>query len=229
MTKNNSRPDHGPLIGGMVLILVGTFLLIAKMGYLPYGLIFHFWPMIFIMIGVVKLAYGSDRVVGTILIGVGLLLQLSEIGVLHVHFWDLWPLVVIAAGGVMLWQALGGRELLPGTSNPQFDSVYIFGGTERKVNTKNFKGGRLLAVFGGYKLDFERAEMEGNEVVLEASAICGGGEIIVPQHWLVSIQGTAMFGGYEDKARHVQTDPSQPTKTLILKGFVMFGGISIKN
>jgi hypothetical protein len=71
--------------------------------------------------------------------------------------------------------------------------------------------------------------MEGNEVVLDASAICGGGEIIVPEHWLVSIQGTAMFGGYEDKARHVQPDPTQPTKTLILKGFVLFGGISIKN
>lgn len=227
-SDSNSVQDRGPLYGGVVFIVIGVCLLLAKLGYVPYGLLLHFWPMIFILVGLLKMTYARDRAVGSVLIAAGVFLQLTEIGVLNLHFWDLWPLLVIAAGGIMLWQALGGQVLDRG-SNPQFDSIYVFGGAERKVNTKNFKGGRLIAIFGGYKLDFERAEMEGNEVVLEASAICGGGEIIVPQHWLVSIQGTAMFGGYEDKARHVQTDPSQPTKTLILRGFVMFGGISIKN
>jgi predicted membrane protein len=232
MTGPNSsavRRDRGPLIAGVVLIVIGVVLLLEKLALLPPGFgWFHFWPVIFIIAGIVKVAYNDGRELGAALIGAGVLLQLRVMGIIHFNLWDLWPAVIILVGFAMLWQAFR-REAEPNPADPHFDSVYIFGGTERRINTKHFKGGRLLAIFGGYKIDFERADMDGNEVVLDASAICGGGEIIVPEHWLVSIQGTAIFGGYEDKARHIQTDPSQPTKTLILKGHVIFGGISIKN
>jgi predicted membrane protein len=129
----------------------------------------------------------------------------------------------------MLWQALGMEKQPAGSENPQFDSVYVFGGGERQINTKDFKGGSLFAIFGGYKVDFRHADMEGDQAVLDASAVFGGGEIIVPESWLVSMHGAGIFGGYEDKTRHFQPDASKPTKTLIIKGVAVFGGIEVKN
>jgi predicted membrane protein len=227
-SQTNFKPDRGPVIGGVVFIVVGTFLLLEKLGYLPSGLVLHFWPMIFVVIGLVKLACAGGRPMGAVLITVGLLLQLSEVGILHVHFWELWPVFIIVAGAAMLWQALG-KEAPSFSGIPQFDAFYIFGGGDRQVSAKNFRGARLMAVFGGYKVDFRHADMEGTEAVLEANAIFGGGEIIVPEHWLVSLRGVSVFGGYEDKSRHFQPDATKPTKTLIVKGVAVFGGIEVKN
>jgi Cell wall-active antibiotics response 4TMS YvqF/Domain of unknown function (DUF5668) len=156
------------------------------------------------------------------------LLQLTEMGFIHLHFWDLWPLLIIIAGVAMLWQALAWKPAAS-LANPQFDAFYVFGGSDRQVNTKNFQGARLFALFGGYKVDFASADIEGNQAVLEANAVFGGGEIRVPGHWLVVMQGTGIFGGYEDRTRHVQTDASKPTKTLVVRGVAVFGGIEVKN
>jgi hypothetical protein len=45
----------------------------------------------------------------------------------------------------------------------------------------------------------------------------------------VVMRGVGVFGAYEDKTRHFQPDPSKPTKTLVVKGVAMFGGIEVKN
>ncbi len=222
------RRDRGPVIGGVVFIVVGLFLLLEKLGFVPSGFVIHFWPSIFIVIGLVKFVYAGGRPTGAILIALGVLLQLNEMGITHFHFWDLWPVLIIVAGVGMLWQALVKEK--PAVSvNPQFDAFYVFGGGDRQVNTKNFTGGNLFAVFGGYKVDFGHADMEGDQAVLEANAVFGGGEIRVPENWLVSVQGVGIFGAYEDKTRHFQPDPSRPTKTLIIRGVAIFGGIEVKN
>ena len=233
---NMIGPDRGPVVGGVVLIVVGTVLLFEKLGYLPRGFALHFWPMIFIVIGIVKIAYAGGRAVGAALIGVGVLLQLQQTGILNVQLWQLWPAFLIIAGIVMLFQVLTRPDTAPpdavdapGSDSPEFDSAYIFGGAERHINTRNFKSGRLFAMFGGYKIDFRHAEIQGDNAVLEANAFFGGGEIIVPEHWFVAMHGVGIFGGYTDKSRHFQPDPTKPTKTLVVKGVAMFGGVEVKN
>ena len=98
--------DKGPVIGAVVFIVVGSVLLLEKLGYLPWGFAIHFWPMIFVVIGVVKLVYAGGRPTGLVLIGLGVILQLNEMGITHLNFWDLWPVLIIIAGVAMLWQAL---------------------------------------------------------------------------------------------------------------------------
>jgi predicted membrane protein len=226
--REKDKRDKGPVIGAVVFIVVGTVLLLERLGYVPLGFALHFWPMIFVVIGILKVVYAGGRPTGVVLIGLGIALQLNEMGITHLRFRDMWPAMLIVAGVAMLWQALI-RERPAVSSNAQFDSLYIFGGGDRQVNTKNFKGGSLFATFGGYKVDLRNADIEGDSAVLEASAIFGGGEIRVPETWLVSLQGAGIFGAYEDKTRHFQPDPSKPTKTLIIKGVALFGGIEVKN
>src|SRR5258708_17668037 len=208
--REMDRRDKGPVIGAVVFIVVGRVLLWEKLGYVPFDFAFRFWSMIFVVIGVVNLVYAGGRSTGAVVIAVGVILQLNEMGITHLNFWDLWPLLIIVAGVAMLWQALH-KESSGVSSNPNFDAMYVFGGGDRQVSTKNFKGGTLFAIFGGYKVDFRNADIDGDQAVLEASAIFGGGEIRVPETWLGSGQGVRIFGAYDDKTRHRQPDPSQPT------------------
>jgi hypothetical protein len=42
------------------------------------------------------------------------------------------------------------------------------------------------------------------------------------------VEGTGIFGGYEDSTLH--NPPSgQPLKTLIVRGAAVFGGVEVKN
>jgi len=228
MNDTPATRDRGPVIGGVVFIVIGVVLLLEKMGFLPYGFALQFWPTIFIVIGLVKIVYAGGRPTGVALIALGIFLQLREVGIIHLNFWDLWPVFIIIAGVAMLWQAMAGPDRAI-SLNTQFDAFYIFGGGDRQVNTKSFKGASLMAVFGGYKLDLTHADMEGNDVVVEASAVFGGGEIRVPETWQVVMRGVGVFGAYEDKTRYFQPDASKPTKILTVKGVAVFGGIEVKN
>lgn len=63
-----AKPDRGPLIAGVIFILIGSFLLLERMGYIPRGFLLHFWPSIFILVGLLKLAYAAGRPTGVVLI-----------------------------------------------------------------------------------------------------------------------------------------------------------------
>jgi Cell wall-active antibiotics response 4TMS YvqF len=138
---------------------------------------------------------------------------------------------VIGGGRSLLFQAYRpGRSAVPGdlTNDGNLNSVNIFGGTERNVKDRNFRGGTLFACFGGFQIDLTQAEIEGERAVIDATAVFGGGEIRVPQSWNVMVEGMGIFGGYEDSTRHVPSD-GQPKKTLIVRGAAVFGGVEVKN
>src|SRR5260370_6796730 len=125
--SSNDRRDKGPVIGAVVFIVVGTVLLLEKLGYVPAGFALHFWPCIFIVIGIVKLVYAGGRPTGAVLIGLGVILQLNEIGITHLNFWDLWPVLIIVAGGEMLWEAIC-QDKAPPSHQPPTHSILPFRG-----------------------------------------------------------------------------------------------------
>jgi hypothetical protein len=56
----------------------------------------------------------------------------------------------------------------------------------------------------------------------------GGIDIRVPETWAVTVRGTGVFGGYEDKTIEPRpTDPKPPH--LIITGVALFGGVTVKN
>ncbi|MFN7260854.1 MAG: DUF4288 domain-containing protein, partial [Cyclobacteriaceae bacterium] len=102
----------------------------------------------------------------------------------------------------------------------------IFGGSNRKIFSKNFKGGQMTAIFGGSDLDLSQADIQG-PVVVDVVSIFGGVKLIVPANWEVKTNISAILGGVEDKRK----DPSSfsPEKKLVLTGVCMFGGVEIKS
>ena len=180
----------------------------------------------------------TGRIWGGVLISVGVLITLHEFGYIRYGFGQLWPLFLIAAGVLLAWQANEVREgrrtfsfprvINPGGGGGLLSSVAVFGGIERRIEGTIVEGGSLVAFFGGFKIDLSRAEMEGDRTIIDATAIFGGGEIIVPEWWKVSVEGLGIFGGYVDKTRHVPR-PDRPVKTVVIRGAAVFGGIEVKS
>jgi predicted membrane protein len=238
----------GDAAAAIVIILVGAFLLLKTTGILPPWFVISFWGLVFLLGGLAQILVSTgynSRVWGVGLILVGVIIELNALHITHLGFRNLWPVFIILLGCLMLWQALTGRKDLgiwrilesneesgedPAAANPgSLNLNYVFSGTDRRIRSKNFNGGTISAVFGGFKLDLTRAEIEGDRAVLEANVVFGGGEIIVPESWVVVTEGSGVFGGFDDKTRHFQPDPTQPVKTLVVKGAAVFGAVVVKN
>jgi hypothetical protein len=115
------------------------------------------------------------------------------------------------------------------SSESQFNYSVIFSHVERRITSKNFKSGSLSAILGGFEIDLSHADIEGDEAVIYADAFFGGGEIRIPETWLVVIEGNAIFGAFMDETRQRPPDGSAPQKKLIIRGTAVFGGVSIEN
>jgi hypothetical protein len=191
-------------------------------------------------------AFASGRTVGGIFVAFGSIMLARNLGFLDVALRDLWPLILIGVGILMLLnRTTFWREgLYVGISRSSarhwrrreheyrpgmLDEYAVFGGGKRKVNTFDFKGGHVEAVFGGFEIDLREAVMEGDTAVLEANSVFGGIEIRIPRTWSAVVQGVGVFGGYSDET--TQPDPTvvPNPKRLIVKGAGVFGGVEVKN
>ena len=238
----NRRGATGTLVSGLVVAGIGIVLLLGQLGIVESGIIWRFWPAVFCVIGLVRMieANGTgDQIWGGFFVSLGALLILHEFGYIPWGIGQLWPLFMIVAGLLLAWQANEVREgrkgfCMPRVFGPRPDgggplsSVAIFGGIERRLEGMIADGGNLLAFFGGFKVDLSRAEIEGERIVIDATAIFGGGEIIIPEWWKVSVEGLGVFGGYVDKTRHVPR-ADRPVKTVVVRGAAVFGGIEVKS
>ena len=125
---------------------------------------------------------------------------------------------------------LNGATLDPDRVN----ATSILGGvTERNVS-QDFRGGRLTAFLGGVSVDLREAEIVEKPVRIYVSAILGGVEISVPQHWNVKKDVQPIAGGVDDRrplVRHHDDDdgPLDNAPDLVVTGSVLLGGLLIRD
>ena len=86
-----------------------------------------------------------------------------------------------------------------------------------------FRGGELTAVMGGVELDL-RAGGPRTAGRVDVFAIWGGIDIRVPDDWRVEFDATSVIGGLED-ARGCAS--GETAGTLVVRGFVMMGGVEV--
>lgn len=114
------------------------------------------------------------------------------------------------------------------THDEVLEIVAVFGSVKRMVYSKQFKGGEIVSVFGGADVNLLQAGLASPQVIIESVQIFGGAKLIVPADWSVINESVALFGGVEDK-RPPRMQQTASDKVIILKGFVLFGGIEIKS
>ena len=238
--QETHRPAHcgcecpvGPgLIAGVIFVALGAILLLDRFGILYAHDILRYWPVILIAIGVgnlLKRDCVGSRVGGAILTVVGGVLLLDRLDLWHVRFRDLWPLVLIAIGMLLLWRAIEGRREPPAVSPSGLNEWAMFGGVERRISSQEFEGGKVSAVFGGVELDLRQAAMKGNQAVIEAHALFGGVELRIPADWTVTLRGVGLFGAYADHTQHPAPAPGAELKELVVRGSAVLGGVEVRN
>jgi hypothetical protein len=175
-----------------------------------------------------------------ILIGIGVVFLLDNLNILSVdEIFKFWPVLLIALGLFLLvdrtvWHLGLGRcgwdeRISDYQDGPRIRESAVFGGGKRRVNTQDFTGGKIDAVFGGYEVDLREAAMRGDVAVLKVDVVFGGTVLRIPETWSAVVQGNGVFGAFVDNTR--QPDPSRTPnpKRLIVKGAAVFGGVEVKN
>jgi hypothetical protein len=235
--QNYRRNDLGSaerMVPAIVLIAIGALFLLNNLHIIYVREIFRYWPAILIAFGIVKLVDSSEtsgRAGGAVLVGVGAVFLARSLGYLDVSIGDLWPLILIGAGLMMLFDraSLFQFGLKMGNGAARSKESAVFSGGKRTITDQNFTGSKYDAVFGGFEVDLRQAEIAGDSAVLDLNAVFGGIEVKVPQSWSVVMKGTGVFGGFVDNT--VQPDPRifGTPKKLIVKGGAVFGGVEVKN
>jgi predicted membrane protein len=230
---HRNSPAHGAIVGALVC-LVGVLFLLDHLGIISVDHLWRFWPVVLIAVGAGHLSDPARRAWGGLVMVVGVLFLLDSLNIMHFHWGELWPLVIIGVGGMMIWNSIQGqrrRSDIP-DSAATMNAHAVFSGIERRITAKDFRFARVSAIFGGVELDFREADIDGDKAELEVNAIFGGVEIRVPENWRVEAQNQVVFGGLSDETRNANRPDDAATagsKVLIISGTVTFGGIEVKN
>ena len=260
MEPNENRSNSGWQMPGhflpaIILIAIGALFLLNNLDVVPGINWSDFWPVILIVIGIVKLVDagpGGHYTGPAVLLSVGVIFLVSNLHLLPFPVWSLWPLLLIAGGLAMLvdrvsWgdrvadsirrgpigAAVHGEGAFAGFGRPRsFDGaemrlVAVFSGGKRKITSDDFRGGVISAVFGGFEVDLRQARMQGDSATIKADVVFGGAELRIPEDWCAVVQGAGVFGGYSDDTVHPPISPT--TKRLYVKGGAVFGGVVVKN
>jgi hypothetical protein len=229
----NSLPGIFP---ALIVIGIGVLFLLNNLNIFFIHDVWRYWPVLLIAAGLAKMVdspFSGGRVTGGILMGAGGLFLAGNLGFLNLTWEDFWPLVLIGAGVLMLWNRLappaaGTAEIPAATHEGVLHEHAVFGGVERRVTTDDFRGGHVLAIFGGVEIDLRCAAMRGDSAVIDVTSLFGGVDIKIPQNWIAVSHVAAIFGGFGNKS--VQPNAGMPgVKHLYIRGAALFGGVAVKN
>jgi predicted membrane protein len=218
------------LMFGLLIILVGIVFTLDNLDIADARNYLRFWPVGLIAIGAAKLwqvreGYGSP-VGGVLFLIAGSWMLLDSLDIIDVSFLDFWPILLIVAGSLIVWQGIRGRHLAAaGPGDETINAIAILSGVNRGSNSASFRGGELTAFMGGCEIDLRNAGING-EAVIDVFAMWGGIEIRVPENWTVVGRVTPIMGGFEHKTRPAQ---GSNTHRLIVRGVVIMGGVEVKN
>lgn len=239
--RQRRHSGAGGLVAGIVLAGIGVLFLLQNLGILYVEDVWQYWPAILIVFGVSRAAAAYSffgRIWGGAMVFAGVILLLHNLDLIQGNVWNfLWPVLLICVGIALLVRAVDGRDRWSRWDTPVASSsnasgtlheVAVFNGGERRIDSQDFEGGDVVAVFGGIELDLRQAGIKKDKVVIEANAVFGGIDIRVPRHWNVAVRGNGIFGGYDDKTVHPDLGGTSAPQ-LIVTGDAVFGGVTVRN
>ena len=106
----------------------------------------------------------------------------------------------------------------------------MFSGGERQVVSKNFKGGKITAVFGGIELDLTKANLAPGVSELEIRLCIRRRNTYCSRRLdMLQLKLPLVLGGFSDSRKLSPGRTVDPTKHLVIKGAVVFGGGEVKS
>ena len=218
------------LLLGLAVTGLGVVLMFDAADLFDADRVLQFWPVILLAMGLLLLSrarQGGPWFPGALLLLLGTALLLEELGYLRRGFASIWPLIIILAGLAIISRGLRTRGAQGDTASQDSISRFaVLGSSTSRVTSQAFRGGDITAFMGGSELDLTAADLGPDEAVVDIFVLMGGVEITVPSDWTVEARVMPFMGGMEDSTDRSTADPA---KRLVIKGFVLMGGIEIKS
>ena len=119
------------------------------------------------------------------------------------------------------------KRVLPSRGDAESDEVAlvaIFDGAKLRSRSQAFRGGSMLAWFGGVAVDLRESQLAPPGAHLSLHSVFGGIAIRVPPGWHIESNMRALAGGVA-----VQTPQPEAADAprLVLDGFSFFGGVAV--
>jgi hypothetical protein len=225
----DSRPPlslNPQTLVGLLIVAGGILMLGDNLGLMQARHVLAYWPAGVLVVGAMMFTRAVDvpgRTWAGFVMFVGGWWTLSVVMGWPVRFSTIFPIGLVMIGVVVIQRAVGLRPVEPGTADQSISDFVFWAGIERKVTSALFRRADITAVMGGIQLDFRQAAING-EAVVDLFVFMGGVEIKVPPDWVVSNQVIAIMGGAQDKS----TGPADSKHRLVLRGFIMMGGVEVK-
>lgn len=234
--ENSPKFNSSRIIIGLLLVALAGLILVDNFDIynIPWrGYIFT-WQSILIVIGLIFFTQRGSKTTGLVLIAIGVFFLVAKYYNFPVSLRNLfWPAVLLVIGLSLIFSRSCRRKWKPINSveskDDYIDDLSIFGGSEQRLNSQNFQGGRITNIFGGSTIDLSEAKLASGSHTLEMLCIFGGSKMLVPADWKLKIEVVSIFGGISDKRKISAQPDSQSSSELVLKGLVLFGGTDIKS
>lgn len=234
MEEKNNKADKRILLGSL-LIGLGALFFLKSLDVFDFNFtrIFFSWPFFFLVIGLYLLLNTSRKTLGGILAALGFIFILPRIfPSIDYNNSVIFAILLIAIG---LYIIINQRKRTE-TEDDKFgqinrdtiDDIAIFGGGTKIITSENFKGGNVTAIFGGSEIILKGCKLAEGTNVIDILAVFGGSTIVVPSDWNVVLNVTPIFGGFSNKSIKDPNKIIDTSKTLVIKGLVIFGGGELK-
>ncbi|WP_375578521.1 DUF5668 domain-containing protein [Marivirga tractuosa] len=241
--QHNSGKNN--LSFGVILLIIGSILLLDRMDFIDFSWVFS-WPFILIGIGLYSIIrHGLKNEFGIIMFLIGSFFLIRRENFIPDEYYDyLLPGGIILVGLYLVFSRSSKFGFTKIDTDKGFDenigvsdakvveSDYIraeaiFASVQRRLITKDFKGGKITTAFGGADIDLSKAEIK-DSAVLDVEVTFGGLKLIIPPHWEIQADVSNVFSGIEDKRAFPNVDEAD-RKILYIKGSVNFGGLEFKS
>ena len=212
---------------GLIFIALGIGIVGHMAGAWEFNLLFPGWWTVFLIVpAVLGMIEHGIRIGNTIGLVVGVALFACCQGLLP---WEvlarmLVPVVMILIGGVMVFKNLFhlnlGRVKVP--NEKKLSELVVFSGKNLIVQDQ-FYGMDGEAVFGGLTIDLRGAKIDEN-ISIDALAVFGGVDILLPANVSVKLSDLSLFGGCSNSRNYSPVDGP----TVYVNATALFGGVEVK-
>jgi predicted membrane protein len=207
------------LVAGIFFTVLGVLLTLDNLDIIDAGRVLRFWPVVLIVVGVLNLNHAGRRGLSIVAIALGTLMVAARAHLLRFSLFDLWPLLLIGAGLLIVLRAFG-------VSAPvQRSSLWSVLNTRKvTIDPDKLHGSQIISFMGGSTIELTNTGEHEGPVVVEVLAMWGGIEIRVPSGWEVIAEAVPVMGGID-----IKTVGAPGGKQLVVRGLVFMAGMEIKN
>lgn len=220
------------ILWGIILVIIGVIIGLNTIGITDIDIFFDgWWTLIIIVPCFIGLFTNKDKtgnIIG-LLVGVILLLGMQNIIDFNLIWKLLLPSIIVIIGLSLIFKNTFNSKINneikklnnKNTKNNEYCATF----SEQRIDIPNeeFKGATLNSVFGSITCDLREAKIK-EDVVINASSVFGGIDIIVPDDVNIKIKSNSIFGGVNNKKKNNE----DKKYTIYVNASCLFGGVDIK-